>query len=69
LQRRLQQEGTTFAEVIDTLRHELARGYLEQGVGLPDVAELLGYADVTAFHHAFRRWTGESPSRYARAKD
>jgi AraC-like DNA-binding protein len=64
LQRRLQEEGTTFAELVDLLRHEMALAYLAHGVSIPETAFLLGYADSTAFHHAFSRWTGTSPARY-----
>jgi AraC-like DNA-binding protein len=65
MQRRLQAEGTSFAEVVDALRRELAVAYLDRGIPIPEVAALLGYSDTTAFHHAFRRWTGSSPLRYA----
>lgn len=61
LQRRLADEGTTFARLRDALRRELATGYLEKGMTVADVAWSLGFADVTAFHHAFRRWTGTTP--------
>jgi AraC-like DNA-binding protein len=64
LQRRLQEEGTSFAEVVDALRRELAVAYLERRMPIAEVASLLGYADDTAFHHAFNRWTGVSPSQY-----
>jgi AraC-like DNA-binding protein len=64
LQRRLQEEGTSFADVVDAVRHELACAYLERGVSIPETAALLGYADATAFHHAFRRWTGSTPAGY-----
>lgn len=65
LQRRLREQGTSFAEIVDALRRELAVVYLERRIPIPEVASLLGYADPTAFHHAFSRWTGSSPSRYA----
>jgi AraC-like DNA-binding protein len=64
MQRRLRAEGTSFADVVDALRQEMARAYLDRGVPIAEVAKLLGYADTTAFHHAFRRWTGSSPLRY-----
>jgi len=67
LQRRLQEEGTSFAAVIDALRREMALAYLERGIPAPEVASLLGYSDVTAFHHAFSRWTGSSPARFGAA--
>ncbi|MDB4987989.1 MAG: oruR1, partial [Myxococcaceae bacterium] len=60
----LQKEGTTFAELVDVLRHELAQAFLANGVSIPETAFMLGYADSTAFHHAFSRWTGTSPARY-----
>jgi AraC-like DNA-binding protein len=65
MQRRLHAEGTSFAEVVDVLRREMAVAYLDRGMAIPEVASLLGYADTTAFHHAFRRWTGSSPLRHA----
>lgn len=65
LQRRLHAEGSSFGEIVDALRHELALAYLARGFPIPEVASLLGYADATAFHHAFRRWTGASPARHA----
>jgi AraC-like DNA-binding protein len=65
MQRRLEAEGTSFAAVVDALRRELACAYLDRRVPIPEIAALLGYADGTAFHHAFRRWTGSTPLAYA----
>jgi AraC-like DNA-binding protein len=65
LQRQLQAERTSFADVVDALRRELAGAYLDRGLSIPDVAALLGYSDETAFHHAYRRWTGSTPGRHA----
>ncbi len=65
LQRRLQDEGTTFEEIVDELRHELAERYLrERALCVQETAFLLGYSDVSAFHRAFVRWTGLSPSTW-----
>ncbi len=64
LQRRLHEEGTSFADIIDSTRHEMALAYLGRGLPLPVVAELLGYSETSAFHHAFRRWTGQSPTQF-----
>ena len=64
LQRRLNAEGTSFGAVSEALRREMSLAYLQRGVPVAEVATLLGYADATAFHHAFRRWTGSSPSRH-----
>jgi len=66
LARRLEQEGVTFALVLDDLRRDLADRYLkERGLPISEVAWLLGYKEASAFNHAFRRWTGKTPSRYA----
>jgi AraC-like DNA-binding protein len=65
LGRRLAEEGTSFKELVDGLRRELARRYLEQGAYRPkSIAALLGYKDLSAFHHAFRRWTGTTPAQF-----
>jgi AraC-like DNA-binding protein len=63
LARRLAEEGTNFAEVVDGLRRSLAAQYLhESSFTLAQIGWLLGYQGATSFHHAFRRWTGHSPS-------
>jgi AraC-like DNA-binding protein len=63
LSRRLADEGTTYAEIVDDLRRSLALQYLkEPGMSVSQIAWLLGYEGSTSFNHAFRRWTGQSPS-------
>ena len=65
LQGKLKDEGTTYQAVLDGVRHELATAYLEDDrLSLAEIAFLLGYADQSAFNHAFRRWTGDSPLRF-----
>jgi AraC-like DNA-binding protein len=62
--RRLAQEGASFGEILDGLRHRLALRYLEdRRISLQQIAWLLGYSEVGAFNHAFKRWTGTSPGR------
>lgn len=69
LQRRLQEEGTSFEAVADRLRQELAERYLcDRRLGIQETAFLLGYSDVSAFHRAFSRWTGMSPARYRESR-
>jgi AraC-like DNA-binding protein len=69
LYRRLKAEGTTFARLLDELRHRLAVDYLGAGrVSVNETAYLLGFSDPAAFSRAFKRWTGQSPSR-ARNRD
>lgn len=63
LSRRLADEGTTFAEVVDELRRSLAQHYLkDSAMSLSQIAWLLGYEGSTSFNHAFKRWTGRAPS-------
>lgn len=62
LMRRLEAEGVTFAGVLDELRFELAKRYLkEPQLPISRTAWLLGYRDPSAFNHAFKRWSGQSP--------
>jgi AraC-like DNA-binding protein len=63
LARRLTDQGTSFEEVVDELRRSLALQYMKTpGISLSQVAWLLGYEGATSFNHAFKRWTGRSPS-------
>lgn len=64
LRRHLAEEGASFGEVLDTLRQRLALRYLEdERVSLQQIAWLLGYSEIGAFNHSFKRWTGTSPGR------
>jgi AraC-like DNA-binding protein len=60
--RRIADEGTSYAALLDQLRRDLAMRYLEdKDLELTQIAWLLGYSEVSSFYHAFRRWTGTSP--------
>jgi AraC-like DNA-binding protein len=66
--RRLSSEGITFSDVLESLRSDLAERYLaEEGMSISQIAWLLGYQEVSALTHAFKRWTGTTP-RHARAR-
>ena len=66
LQRRLAAEGTTFQSVLDAARRELAIRHLsDPGATVAKVAWLVGFSEPSAFHRAFRRWTGQSPRAVA----
>lgn len=67
LQRRLADEGLSFDGVVDELRRDLALRYLgEKALSVAEVAYLLGYSEPSAFHRAFKRWTGATPSEARR---
>jgi len=69
LQRKLVAAGTSFREVSDTVRGQLAQEYLaDPRVSMAEVALLLGFSDQSSFNRAFRRWTGESPGRWRRER-
>jgi AraC-like DNA-binding protein len=66
--RHLASEGVTFSQILDALRCDLARQYLANPeLSISRIAWLLGYQEVSAFTHAFRRWTGRAP-REARSR-
>ncbi|MDY7533087.1 AraC family transcriptional regulator [Pseudomonas sp. Bout1] len=63
LLRRLKDENTTFQEVLDRLREELAYEYLSgSDVTVQAVSSMLGFSDASTFSRAFKRWTGRRPS-------
>jgi AraC-like DNA-binding protein len=65
LQRRLQDEGSSFQCVLEEARHHLARHYLNNSVlELSEAAYLLGYNDANSFVRAFRTWEGVPPARW-----
>ena len=63
LARRLASEGVTFAGIVQSLKSDLARRHLtDETLSISEIAWLLGYQDVSAFSHAFKRWTGNAPT-------
>jgi AraC-like DNA-binding protein len=71
LHRRLQEHGTSFRQLANETRCEVARQLLEEtSLDLHAIADALGYADTTAFGRAFRRWTHTTPAGWrARHRD
>lgn len=68
LQRLLHTEGTSFTDLVDGLRRELAARYLcEPAIAIAEVAFLLGFSEASAFHRAFKRWEGTTPAAYREA--
>jgi AraC-like DNA-binding protein len=65
LSRKLQEEKTTFAQVLDELRAALARRHLADGdLLISEVAWLVGYQEVSSLTHAFKRWSGTTPRQF-----
>jgi len=63
VQRRLAERHTNFREPLTDVRKHVAAEYLKtSGMDLPEMALFLGYADISAFDHAFRGWTGKTPA-------
>jgi AraC-like DNA-binding protein len=65
LHRRLVSEGTSFRELLESVRHTLAVEHVKSGrFSLEEIAYRLGYTDLANFRRAFRRWEGLAPSEY-----
>lgn len=65
LHNRLADSGTTYQQLLDSARQELAEQYMRQpNISVSEVAYLLGFSDCSNFSRAFHRWTGKSPSDF-----
>jgi AraC-like DNA-binding protein len=65
LRRRLKQEGTKYQSIRDALRRDLAIARLADTTQtVAEIAHALGFAESSAFHRAFRKWTGVRPAAY-----
>ncbi|MEO6920439.1 MAG: AraC family transcriptional regulator [Collimonas sp.] len=68
LRRKLSQEGQSYQAIKDNLRRDLAINYLsDSSRSIEEIALSLGFADPSAFHRAFKKWTGSSPGEHRRA--
>jgi len=62
MQRKLKARGASFRKLLDKTRGQLAEQYLKDStLSVSEIAYLLGFAEVSSFSRAFRRWTGRSP--------
>ena len=69
LQRRLKDAGLNYNDLQNDVRKTLALNLLEnETLALSEIAFSLGYSEVSAFNHAFRRWVGQSPGDYRRLR-
>lgn len=67
LRRRLRAEGQSFAALKDDIRNARAQALLrDTDLPVADIAAELGYSEPSAFHRAFRKWTGQSPAAFRR---
>ena len=65
LTRRLTDDGTSFRELLDEVRAELAQALLQDPtLSIADIAYFLQYSEPAAFHRSFRRWTGKTPQNF-----
>jgi len=65
LQRRLTYRGSSYQDVLDSIRREAAGQYLsDRALSISEVGYLLGYSEPAAFHRAFKRWHGSTPHEF-----
>jgi AraC-like DNA-binding protein len=65
LRRRLEDEGQSFQAIKDQLRRDMAIDYLcHTSKSVMEISTELGFAEASAFHRAFKKWTGASPGEY-----
>lgn len=67
LQLHLQSQGTSFKEIKDTARADLAKKYLrDSSLNISEIADILGFSETSAFSRSFRRWYGHSATKELR---
>ena len=65
MQRRLDENGISFAELLDEVRAELAKNKLQgSDLSLAEIGFLLGFSEQSSFTRAFKRWIGQTPREY-----
>ena len=68
-QRKLKQAGTSYTCLLDEMRQQLSVHYLREApIAVSEIAFLLGFSESSAFHRAFKRWTGISPGEFRLAQ-
>ena len=69
MQRRLKEEGSSYRELLNELRHEMATELLRNSqLSLGEIGHRLGFQESRSFHRCFKTWTGETPGHYRRKR-
>lgn len=66
LRRKLAAEGVSLSRLIDEARCRLACEELRRNGSIKAIAERVGFSEPSAFHRAFKRWTGQTPLEFLR---
>lgn len=62
MQRRLAESGTTFRELFEQCRRDLAETYVSNGnLNMTEITFMMGFSELSSFSRAYKRWTGHSP--------
>ncbi|MDR2036334.1 MAG: AraC family transcriptional regulator [Bacteroidales bacterium] len=69
IQRKLKEEGTSYQQILDTLRIELSRKYLKEKIPLVEIAFLLGFESQSAFNKFFRKHFQIKPGQFRKNGD
>ncbi len=64
LQRRMRSTGETLRRIRDDVQKEKVRAYIYEGKSFDQIADLLGYSELSAFYRAFKRWFGVTPAAF-----
>jgi AraC-like DNA-binding protein len=69
LQRKLSEEGTSYKKLLEETQRDLSKFYLHKSeMAICEVSYLIGFSQSSAFHRAFRRWTGLTPKEFRTCK-
>lgn len=64
LRRHLGNEGSSYRQLLNEIRNQLAQEYLATDMSIEQISELLGYTEPGNFSHAFKRWQGIPPNQF-----
>jgi AraC-like DNA-binding protein len=64
LQKRLEEEGVVFSDLLREIRYSLAKKYLRENYSVEQITYLLGFSEPSAFRRAFKKWSGVTPREY-----
>lgn len=64
LQKRLEEEGVVFSDLLREVRQHLAQKYLRENYSVEQITYLLGFSEPSVFRKAFKKWAGVTPREY-----